>query len=211
MLFFMKKLIILIVLILSFKGLNAQNQDYIENFTAAYYKAVPFIYSNKDSAYHYLKKIEKLTIENDDWSSNIDILSAWNKSSAYFSDLKQLKKNLTKLDSIFITHEETIDTLTKKRSLQNALNFDKGIYSYSLRDFNTAKSEFRSIIKSLEAISDSLNINDINLLRESYSFLAKINTIDTKYDLAKLYYKKNIRFIKDKTPDLRKRRQARNV
>ena len=144
--------------------------------------AYEHLYVNKDSAYHYFKKIEDLAAENKDWATVIEALISSNRNAGAFYDLDKLSDNLNILDSLFFEHKAYLDTLPEKRLFFNSLLYDKGNYYFQLNDYRSSRQTFDQIIDSLETLPDSeMDEELIDLLSVSYSFIAKMYTEEGKY------------------------------
>ena len=199
----LRSLFLIIVISFSIK-LVAQTVDKNRGIDSLTQRSYKYLYSNKDSAYFYLSQATKL-INSDNWKSGARTLVAWSRSAAYFYDLEMMKQNINSIDSIYSNHQDELDVIENALIYKNSLLIDKGIYSYELTDYVPARNAFSEIIKTTEALPDSLiNINHIGLLRSAYGFVAKIYNNEGKYDLAKEYYNKNIRWINLKTPNDKK-------
>ena len=191
--------------VLTFSSVNAQNINVEKQLDFFTEKAIEYFYSNQDSAYYYFEKLNKIVTDQNDWEKNIDYLSAWNKSARYFYDLEKIKTNLTLLDSIFNTHQKKLDTLSNYLYYKNSVLYDKGNYYFELSDFKKSRNAFQEIINTTEELPDSLLTDEnIDLLSVSYRYIAKMNSDEGKYDLAKEFYHKDIRFISSKKPDDKK-------
>ena len=181
---------------------SAQKSSYENQIDSLFNIAYDHLYIEKDSAYHYFEKIEKLAIKKEDWSTVIEALISTNRNAGKFYDLKKLNQNIQKLDSLFAKHKAYLDKLPQKLLYENSQLFDKGNYYFNINNFEEARESFRQIIATTEKLADSLLSEDhIALLSVSYSFIAKMHADETKYDMAKEFYTKNIRFIKLKTPN----------
>lgn len=186
-------------------GAFAQKASYEIQIDSLFTKAYEHLYVNKDATYHYLKQIEDLAAENKDWATAIEALITSNRNAGTFYDLDKLSDNLNRLDSLFLEHRTYLDNLPEKSLFINSVLYDKGNYYFQLNDYRSSRQTFRQIIDSLETLPDSEIDEDlIDLLSVSYSFIAKMYTEEGKYDLAKQFYDKNIRYIlQKKSNDLR--------
>lgn len=190
------------LLVLFSIGAFAQKVTYEKQIDSLFTKAYEHLYVNKDSAYHYFKKIELLAVEKKDWAVVIESLISSNRSAGMFYDLNKLSSNLTILDSLFEKHNTYLDSLAEKRLYINSLLYDKGNYYFQLNDYKLSRQNFGQIINSLETLPDSeMDEDQITLLSVSYSFIAKMYTEEGKYELAGQYYDKNIRYILQKNPN----------
>ncbi|CAN0597418.1 unnamed protein product, partial [Ectocarpus sp. 12 AP-2014] len=179
-----------------------QDISYEDKLDRLYTKAYEHLYVNKDSCYFYFKQIEQTAIEEKDWLNVIEALISANRNAGTFYDLHTLKRNLTQLDSLFVTHKSYVDSLPEKRVLVNSFLYDKGNYYFKLGDFENARSSFLKIKDSLEVLPKSVLDGDlVDLLSAAYSFLAKMNADEGQYELAKQFYNKNIRFLQKERPD----------
>ncbi|HEA29798.1 MAG TPA: CHAT domain-containing protein [Leeuwenhoekiella sp.] len=164
-------------------------------------KANVYAYKNKDSSDFYHQKVLELTQKNKDWNYSIWTLMSWNHSSASFYDLQQMSKNIKSLDSLFHDYKSEINEIPEKSIYINSLNYEKGIYQYQLGNYRESRDSFENIIELVEKTPDSLiDPNDLDSLIAAYSFTAKMFTNEGKYQLAKSYYTKNIRLLKEKKP-----------
>lgn len=198
----MRTIVIVLFLVLCHKPALAQDISYEDNLESLYDRAYEHLYVNKDSCYFYFKQIEQAATEKKDWSNVIEALISANRNAGEFYDLKTLKNNLNILDSLFFRHKSYVDSLPEKRVLVNSFLYDKGNYYFKLGDFENARSSFFRIKDSLEVLPKSaMNGDLVDLLSAAYSFLAKMNTDEEQYELAKQFYNKNIRFLQKERPE----------
>jgi len=195
----MKKLIIFTIITLTQTFVFSQDTTdsiYDKNIEALFIKSYPFIYRNQDSASFYLDKAKKLSKQNNDVGIFITSVHLSNRSAAYFYNFDKMRSNIKLLDSIIKNHNNLINESTTPYVLKNRVNFDKGVYNYKINNFKTSKQAFSSIISTTKKLPDSIyNREGRDFTATSYNFIAKMNTIDEKYDLAKELYLKNIRYI----------------
>lgn len=193
----------ILILILPFFQLNAQVEDSydikIDGFSQ---KLSGFNYTNKDSVYFYLNKIHHLTKTHNHWEDEFFTLINWNRQAGYFYDLEKMSSNLIILDTLWLKNKEKIEELPQKRLFENSLLYDKGNYYFKLDEFLNARKSFNKIVSSTEKLNDTdISINDKYLLSTSYSFIAKMYSNEGKYELAKQFYLRNIRFLKSSIPE----------
>lgn len=181
---------------------TAQSSGYEDRFNASYEKADHYKYIQKDSAYKYLAETYTLSMAENDWANSFWMLALWNESSAYFYDLGTLKNNLDLMDSLTSNYRDEINNAPDSLDYRNALTYYNGLYDFELHSYLRSRKSFGKLITSIENIPDSLNTTyQMDLLRAAYSFVAKMYFNEGKYELAKEFYAKNIRFLKTKIPD----------
>ena len=167
-----------------------------------YTKLYSYMYTNKDSTYFYSNKIFKKSIDTKEYSNLLFPLIFANKSAAYFNDYNQIKNNIKQLDSIYNKHKTGIDSLPDVDYIKNSILYDKGLYYYKMDNYKLSQESFQSIIKATESLPDSIIKNaDDDLVYGAFAHIAKMYSNDGKYDLAREYYNKNIRFINIKDPN----------
>ncbi|MBD0777361.1 CHAT domain-containing protein [Maribacter sp. ANRC-HE7] len=189
--------------LISFFQLNAQvEDDYDLEIDKLSQKSREFYYTNKDSVYFYLHKIYQFTKVQNQWEDEFFTLINWNRQAGYFYDLEKMNNNLLLLDSLWVKNKKKIEDSPQKRLFENSLLYDKGNYYFKLDEFLNARKAFKQIVDSTEKLPDSVSsINDKYLLSTSYSFLAKMFSNEGKYELAKQFYLRNIRFLKSSIPE----------
>ncbi|MCX7547817.1 CHAT domain-containing protein [Xanthomarina sp. F1114] len=181
---------------------NTIDSTYYSNITTLYGKAFQHLYSNQDSAFYYFDKINTEAIKHEDIESLISSLSASNKTAAHFYNLERLKLNLKQLDSIVLKNDVELRKTDNYLVYINNIYFDKGIYYFTLNDYENARKSYQAIISSIEALKENeLNVYLIDLLTSAYSYIAKMYVNDEKYELAKDYYTKNIHYLETKKAD----------
>lgn len=186
--------------------LNAQKpSEYSSQINTLFDKAYGNLYSNnKDSSHYYFTQIKILSVEQKDWLSTIDASIGLIELNTKNNALNKVKYNLDFLDSL-VTHQKSyLDTIPGIQLYKNEFSYQKSSYYFSMNDFEQSRNALNNIIKSTEALPDSLFTGDyfrnIYYLSTAYSYLAKMNSDEGKLDLAKQYYEKNIRFLNIKTP-----------
>ncbi len=198
----MKWFFTILIFMVFFYGSLAQKNNYdqsIEDLTNKLYKHV---YQHEDSTYYYLDKISKISKANSDYHTFLQTAIDYNRVAGYHNNFIKLNTNLVLVDSLFLVHKDFIDSSPKKLYYQNSLFYDKGMYYFGLDNFDKTRYFFNKIIKSTEALTEvQLNDDHKALLSVSYSFIAKIYTLEHKYDLAKQFYNRNIRFLISKKPN----------
>jgi len=188
---------VLLIFILSSFFAYSQKQKKTEAYTS---QAYAHLYSNKDSASYYFKKVANIAILEKNWSLLIETKIAETRSFGYFYALQGMKTNIDYVDSITRLNKAYLDTLPNNRYYQNSISYDKGNYYFKINDYKVAGLHFDAIIKSIENnLSKNQSQNDINLLSVAYSFNAKMLSEEGKNEKALDLYKKNIRLLKQDT------------
>lgn len=182
---------LLIYLYCSFLSAQDYKED-VENLTQSLYK---HIYTHQDSAYYYFNKIHKLAVEQKDFILAIETLINTSRIANYHYNLPKIKESIEKADSLIYLKKSILDTLNDRGNFyKNSNLFEKGNYYFKLKDYEKSKMHFNNLISFLESLPEvDLNNEDIDLLSTSYSFVATIFNEEDKYDMAKLFYEKNIR------------------
>lgn len=197
----MKKIIYIFILLLTL-NLNAQEENNPQDVNILLQKGYTHFYTNQDSAYYYFNKIKDIYIKKEEWENVIASLVSINRIASYNYNLSKMRSNLNALDSIFNNHEAYLKTVPNYTDYQNSYLYDTGIYHFETNNYKVSKQVFQKIITQIEQVSDSLITKDaIDLLSGSYNFIAKMNSEEGKYDIAKQFYNKNIRFISKTKPD----------
>lgn len=191
-----KKWYCLLVLVL-FSPFN-YGQDYEKSLTQLEDKAYAHFYSHKDSAYFYFDKIKHLALDNNKVVTAIDNLNYVCFSAGYFYDLQKIKSTITEIDELINRHSSVLDTLPDRGEFQkNYLNFNKGIYFHKLEDFGKAAFYFESLAEQISSKPDyQIDIDKLDLLSQSYSFIAQMNAVQGRKENANRYYENNIRLFK---------------
>lgn len=181
---------------------NAQNDPENENITAMFQKMNTYMYTNKDSTFHYAQTIATASKETNNFTNTLYAYLYANKSAAYFNDFSVLKQNIKKIDSVFNTRKKALITLEHFYYIKNSANYDKGVYFYKLNDYSKARNAFQSIIELSESETKAINDNANNdLVYGAYTTIAKMYSNDGKYKMAREYYNKAIRFLNTHAED----------
>ncbi|WP_394750107.1 CHAT domain-containing protein [Spongiimicrobium salis] len=197
----MRYLIVLILCSISINGI-AQEKEYQAAIAALTEKAYQHLYTQKDSAYYYFEEIIALSTEEKDWKNAIESLIGISRVAGYAYDLEKLGHTLNTLDSLCLSQEGYLETLPEKELYSNSILNDQGVYYFNLDDFKASRAAFSKILSATEHITDSLYYKEqVDLRSVAFSFMAKMYNNEGKYDQAKLFYLKSIRFIEDKKPD----------
>ncbi|WP_373516552.1 CHAT domain-containing protein [Pricia sp.] len=176
--------------------LTGQSSRYNEKLDSLFEKGYGHLYTDKDSAYYYCNEIMKLAIAEKDWKTVIDALATKNMVADLNSDLDLFQKNLLVLDSLYVVQKTYIDSMPESTIYRNLLLNEKGTYRYLLNDYKRSREAFQKIVEVTEQVPDSLLDADLkHYLSLSYSYLAKMYADENKFDRAKQYYTKNIRYL----------------
>ncbi|WP_299313194.1 CHAT domain-containing protein [uncultured Aquimarina sp.] len=169
----------------------SQNQG-TEDLERVFQKGSSFLYTNKDSAKHYLSKSISISEKLDDVDYKLTALFYLVATYDYHYDLKELNYNLKRIDST-LKYNQNIDTiLGKKEYLKNYL-IQKGNYNFKIKKYKSAKNNFQELVKILNNDGiDSISLEDRTLLFSTYNYLASINEINGKNKLAKDFYEKSL-------------------
>ncbi len=181
---------------------SGYSQAYEERLAALEDKAYQHFYSNKDSTYFYFSEINKLALANNQFATAIDNLNYVCFSAGYFYDLDKIKATIDETDRLAKKHSHALDTLPDRGEFQKiCLSFNKGNYFHKLEDFKKAKFYFSAIVKQILKIPNYQdNIDYLDLLSQSYSFIAQMNAVQKRYEIANDYYEKNIRLFQRYKP-----------
>jgi len=198
----MKRILTILGTICFIFKITAQNEAYEDQIDHLYDKGFEHLFVHKDSANFYFDEIYAKALEHDDLENVFDALISSNRNAGFFNDLKRFSENLALLDSLFNEKKQYLDSLPDSLFLISSVLYDKGNYNFKINNFNASRSAFGQIINSIEKLPDSVINDDLeDLLSVSYSFIAKMYSDESKYDLAKQFYHKNIRFIQKTKPD----------
>ena len=184
------------IFIFSFFSLISLSQNETKDSDQLYTKLFSFMYSNKDSTYFYANKLIELSKKEENYEYMLYALVFSNKTASYFNDYRKIKTNLNTIDSLFTYYKTSIDTISKINSMKISASYDKGIYLYKLNDYENSKKELIQLISNSKKLPDSLILDrDNDLIYAAYATIAKIHSNDGKYNLAKEYYDKTLRFV----------------
>ncbi|MBQ0768523.1 MAG: CHAT domain-containing protein, partial [Bizionia sp.] len=190
----LKHSLILLCFMLTAISLNAQKEN--EDINARFQKINLYMYTNKDSTYHHAQAIIAKSKDSNTYTNAIYAYLYANKSAAYFNDFSVLKHNIEKIDSFFGARKQELVKLDHFYYIKNSANYDKGVYFYKLNDYTKARKALQSIID--DSISNTTAVNDNgnnDLVYGAYTTIAKMYSNDGKYEMAKDYYNKAIRFL----------------
>ncbi len=192
----MRKFLILFGAVFVLYGLNGQSENYNDSLDLLYIKADNHFFTDQDSAYFYYDKVGKIATAKKDWVDVIDAEVSSNRVAAYHYDINEMKSHLKNLDSLMFSNKSYLDSLSVLPMYLTYQNFEKGNYYFLLNDFKKARKAFLKIVGQIEKLPDSLKGEEhISYLATSYNYLTKMMTDERKYDLAKMYCNKNIRFL----------------
>ncbi|TYC08792.1 CHAT domain-containing protein [Bizionia gelidisalsuginis] len=178
----------------------AQNES--EDIHSMFKKMTTYMYTNKDSTFHYSNAIVSASKDPNTYTNVIYAYLYANKSAAYFNDFCTLKRNIEKIDSIFSAREDALSQLDRLYYIKNSANYDKGVYFYKLNDYTKARDALKSIIDVSQSDPRAINNNPNNdLVYGAYTTIAKMYSNDGKYEMAKDYYSKAIRFLNTHAED----------
>ena len=185
-----KFLILFLYLIYCPSLLSQDSGTIIEN---AYNKALNFHYTNKDSAYFYYEKAIRLAKEQDNLEDELTSLVYLINANNFHYDLENYHKNLQREDSLLAFYKTGIKEPEFIQSYKDYLLFDKGSYSYHIKEYTTSKKHFHELYTKISAIpQEEKTIEDIEMLSSIYSFLGLIYRHTGKYELATYTFNKDI-------------------
>ncbi|MCV6630849.1 MAG: CHAT domain-containing protein [Flavobacteriaceae bacterium] len=170
-------------------------QNYHTQINKLTQHAYQHLYSQKDSAYYYFDKIHQLAKKEKDVVTQIKTLIRLNRVSVYFYDLQKTKTNLRQLDIIFDHLKPNEISQKQHRFFTRSILHNKGMYYFQIDDYKTSRTYFDRLIDILNKNKTSLSPEDKDLLSTAYSHTAKMYSHEGKYNLARSFYRKNIRFI----------------
>lgn len=192
----MRKFLIFFGAMFMLYGLNGQSKNYSDSLDFLYIKADSHFFTDQDSAYFYYDRVGKIATAKKDWVDVIDAEVSSNRVAAYHSDINEMKSHLKNLDSLMFSNKCYLDSLSVLPMYLTYQNFEKGNYYFLLNDFQKSREAFLKIVGQIEKLPDSLKGEEqIGYLATSYNYLTKMMIDEGKYDLAKLYCHKNIRFL----------------
>jgi len=181
-------------------SVNAQKEN--EAINTMFEKVNQYMYTNRDSTYHYARAIIANAKDSNTYTNIIYAYLYANKSAAYFNDFGTLKHNLEKIDSLFSTRKQTLFNLDNFYYIKNSAFYDKGVYFYKLNDYANARNALHSIItESISNPKAKNNTANNDLVYGAYTTIAKMYSNDGKYEMAKDYYNKAIRFLNTHAKD----------
>ncbi|NHF61453.1 CHAT domain-containing protein [Flavobacteriaceae bacterium TP-CH-4] len=191
--------------VLIFVALSASvfGQEYEDRLAYLESKAFEHYYTRKDSAYYYFEEARKLGLSNDDTIYGIDALLSIGNIASFHYDFDKMKGVIQELDSLLAVHGDKLDTLPDRGDFQrNYLLYHRGNYFHKLEEFNKSELFFDTIVQKITEKPEYLQTPDnVNFLSTSYSFIAKMNALQNRFQIADEYYQKNIRLFAQAQPD----------
>lgn len=190
---------LLIYFYCSFLSAQEYNEE-VEKLTQSSYN---HLYTHQDSTYYYFDKIYELAVGQKDFILAIEMLINTSRIASYHYNLPKIKESIEKTDSLIHLKKSILDTLNDSGNFyKNSNSFEKGDYYFKLKDYEKSKIHFNTLISSLEKLPEAdLSNENIDLLSSSYSYVATIFNEEDKYDMAKLFYEKNIRLYLTNKPE----------
>jgi|GEM_PF-988998 len=160
-------------------------------------------YTNKDSAYFYLKEMRKESLANEDYLDYIYLLVVGDTYTAgYFYDLENYKSALDEIDMMSKDHKESLELEEDWPEIQRKIDHAKGNYFFKLGQHKKSETNFLKLYEHYQ-INPPKTRTDINYYPAVLDFLGSINTIQNKLDAAKNYYELEIQFIEKNRDDIR--------
>ncbi len=162
--------------------------------------AYKFYYVDKDSLEFYMEKVRVLAIKENDINNIYEayIVDSWNAS--LYGDLERINNNINQLDSLHQILNNEFDKLPNKIERLIQLEYTKGIYFDEIKDTKASQKYFEKVISLSEKTPNrTISEDGLYLIIESYNYLASIFMEEQKYKLAEAYYKRNLRFIAQKS------------
>lgn len=179
----------------------AQEDAYEKELEFLYDKAYQHLYKNKDSTSYYFNLILNKAKVKQDWINVFDALISENRNAGYFYDLKTLENNLLELDTLLVAKEDFLKRQVESQFYLNSILYDKGNYYYKVNNYRTSRENFQKLISNIEALTETeVDLDQVYLLSAAYSFMAKMYQDEGKYQLAKQYYTRDIRYLEAKSP-----------
>ncbi|WP_299245916.1 CHAT domain-containing tetratricopeptide repeat protein [uncultured Aquimarina sp.] len=186
------KNIFTVITILIFSIGFSQSDEALLDYDYFLSKGGSFLYSQKDSAYFYLKKSYEIAEKNDYLEGKLTSLAYIINTNTYHFDLSLLNKNLNSFERI-ISLDRRVDTLFHGVAYKRRLLLEKGQYFYKLKNYNESIEWFVLLIKNLESIpEEKIKIEELYELNSAYSFLASIYENIEKLELSKEYHEKTL-------------------
>ncbi|MEX0288894.1 MAG: tetratricopeptide repeat protein, partial [Flavobacteriaceae bacterium] len=198
----MKQLLLILVFSLGIFSARSQDTTYTKKVDSLTQLAYQYLYTVKDSAFYYFDEISKLARQEEDWKSLLETGISVNRIAGYHYDLEKMRVNIAAMDTLFTQKSSYFEALPDYHFYQNSLLYDKGAYYFEVDNLKRSRDFFEQLISNTENPSDTLFLAEQNdLLSTAYSFMAKMYANESKYDLAKQYYNRNIRLISEVKPD----------
>ncbi|PKD19455.1 hypothetical protein APR41_15965 [Salegentibacter salinarum] len=197
----MKKTIITRIGLILFFTTSIQAQN--DTLEYHYSQLHQYVYTDQDSTYYHADKIIPVASRHKAYDYLFYTLTMVNYSAGYFHNLSKLRESTHLADSLFTTHHTGLQNLGLRdyTDITVQKQFDKGLYYYLVGHYKKARSSFNSMLETLSSLPDSFQTaNDYASISSAYNYLAKMYTNEGKYELAKLYYKKDLQFLKEKLP-----------
>lgn len=160
-------------------------------------KAEQHIFTNQDSAYYFLNKLYKESIEKKDWIRASEALNTINMTSAYHGNFSKFQSFLQKEDALLLKIDSLMKTSSKITNQRIFHWYNKGNFYYTLQSYNQAENYFFKILNTVEQFPDSIikrHYSEYLLVANNY--LATIYRNEFKYELAEEFYTENLRLHK---------------
>jgi len=193
-----KNVSILIIIFFLPISLFAQGSDQREDLMNTFYdRGYDEIYSNRDSAYHYLGKALKIASEISDYNTGLDILSYMVIASDYHYDLKNYNSFLERTKTLL-----EIDSITSKvenlKVYQDLYLENKANYYYKTNELAKAKTIYLDLRSRYEGLPvESLSAIETQSLFSVNNFLATIYKHMGRYELSQQFYLKNRKLVNE--------------
>ncbi len=188
-----------IILLLLTITLGAQQPSYERKINDLFEKSNGHFYTDKDSAYAYLKEVESVAANQKDWITVLDGLLSANSIADYHFDLQKIQNNLSLIDSLSLSHQNHLKKIPDFIFYKIAYLSDKATYQFQLYDFENSKKTFLETQNAINQVPDSIfdtSLDGYSALASSH--IALMHSQEGKYDLAKENYEKNIRLLTTK-------------
>ena len=175
-----------------------KSQSYDEQLSDLEEKAFSFFYTNKDSTYYFFNSMYQLAKEKKDHITIIDNLNQICQAAGYHYDIDKLQNTLIELDTLITLHSSILDTLPDKGAFhKNYFLYNKGNFYHKIENYDQSQIYFDSIVKNIISQPDyEKKPDDLGFLSTCYSFIAQINSLQNRFEIASDYYQKNIRLYK---------------
>ncbi len=181
-------IILTLLPVLLFTQDGAQQEDLMYDH---YDRGYDEIYSNKDSAYHYLGKAAKIASEISDYNTELDILSYLVIASDNHYDIKNYNLFLDQTKAL-LEQDSITSKVENLKVYQNLYLENKANYYYKTNELVKAKSIYLDLRSQyIDMPFDSLTTSESQSLFSVNSFLATIYKHLGRFELSEQFYLKN--------------------
>lgn len=169
-----------------------------EELAKFFEKGASYIYTNKDSAYHFFDKVVKICNKNNLHFYKANVYAYQIRTSGYHFDLKMMKNSLDSLQNVLIQKKQLLEEESKEtyQEINTYFKLNQLDYYYKAGNYFKAKKHLKEVYNPLKNLpEEQLTTEQIETLNSIYSYLTNIYTEENKFSLAENYCNKNKKLI----------------